>query len=213
MQAGDLQQGDTYHLFVRNSYSPCTLFAGQKLVSCLSCMKLRCGDSEADALHQIWHYQLNSHTVQLDLSVTVLNSRVDRYMWLKSVFTIIVMTSRDIGLNCIISGKYYKLKRFLYVLHILQCNILTKWFFLSSQNLTVQYGSYISVLHDLLNNWNRKRSLLVVSLKNKLLSKFFPMLTSVTLRTWSFHSYSLNVTSHFSPSYLKVLCWISASKF
>lgn len=95
-------------------------------------MKLRCGDSEADALHQIWHYQLNSHTVQLDLSVTVLNSRVDRYMWLKSVFTIIVMTSRDIGLNCIISGKYYKLKRFLYVLHILQCNILTKWFFLSS---------------------------------------------------------------------------------
>lgn len=47
-------------------------------------------------------------------------------VYLKPVFTSIVMAFSDVGLNCIVSENYYKLKRFLYKMHILQCNILTK---------------------------------------------------------------------------------------
>lgn len=47
-------------------------------------------------------------------------------VYLKPVFTIIVMAFSDVGLNCIISEKHYKLKRLLHKMHILQCNILTK---------------------------------------------------------------------------------------
>lgn len=52
-------------------------------------------------------------------------------VYLMPVFTIIVMASSGVGLNCIISEKYYKLKRFLCMLYILQCNILTKCYLLT----------------------------------------------------------------------------------
>lgn len=51
-------------------------------------------------------------------------------MYLQPVFTVTVLASSDVGLNCVISEKYYKLKRFLYIMHILQCSILTKCCFM-----------------------------------------------------------------------------------
>lgn len=53
------------------------------------------------------------------------------HVYLNPVFTIIVMASSDTSLNCIFSEKYYKLKRFLYKMHVLQCNILTKCYLLT----------------------------------------------------------------------------------